>query len=55
MERTTVQKLNLHQGSSAKTIDHLKDKEQETYNKFMNELGVNSNDKKGKLKQVKQN
>ena len=33
----------------------VKEWERESYNKFMNELGQNSNDKKGKLKRAKQN
>ena len=36
-------------------IDNVKECDRESYKKFMNELGVNSNDKKGKFKRVKQN
>ena len=34
-------------------IDNVKEWDRESYKKFMNELGVNSNDKKGKFKRVK--
>ena len=34
---------------------NVKEWDRESYKKFMNELGVNSNDKKGKFKRVKQN
>ena len=34
---------------------NVKEWDRESYNKFMNELGQNSNDKKGKFKRVKQN
>ena len=34
---------------------NVKEWDRESYNKFTNELGQNSNDKKGKLKRVKQN
>ena len=33
----------------------VKEWERESYNKFMNEFGQNSNDKKGKFKREKQN
>ena len=36
-------------------IENVKEWDRESYNKFMNELGQNSNDKKGKFKRVKQN
>ena len=36
-------------------IDNVKEWDRESYNKFMNESGQNSNDKKGKFKRVKQN
>ena len=34
---------------------NVKEWDRESYNKFMNELGQKSNDKKGKLKRAKQN
>jgi hypothetical protein len=36
-------------------IDNVKEWNLESYNEFINESGQNSNDKKGKLKRVKQN
>ena len=36
-------------------IDNFTEWDRESYKKFMNESGQNSNDKKGKFKRVKQN
>ena len=36
-------------------IENVKECDRESCNKFMNELGQKSNDKKGKLKRAKQN
>ena len=36
-------------------IENLKEWERKSYNKFMNKLSQNLNDKKGKFKRVKQN
>ena len=47
------QKDKLHE--LEQIIDNVKECDRESYNKFMNELDQNSNDKKDKLKRAKQN
>ena len=47
------QKDKLHE--LEQIIENVKECDRESCNKFMNEVGQNSNDKKGKLKRVKQN